>query len=132
MQLSASFPVCIYYVQRAVYLCVGQTPRRKVIGITRLDRIQQMTHLEWKDQVSSTLRELYPQNLPSPDYSEQWLKLGALISTCRKLMLLRFDREFHDRYIHGTFATKPLKVKYQQAEQLIRQHTPQLEVQQQF
>jgi len=39
-------------------------------------------------------------------------------------MLLRFDREFHDRYIHGTFRHQPLsRVKYQQAEQLIRQHT---------
>lgn len=49
----------------------------------------------------------------------------------RKLMLLRFDREFHDRYIHGTFRHQTFKsVKYQQAEQLIRQHTPQLEQQQ--
>lgn len=130
------YPVCIYYVQRAVYLCAfGQTPRRKVDWNNyRLDRIQQMTHLEWKDRsIPQLLRELYPQNLPSPDYiQEQMAKAwGFDFYLPRKLMLLRFDREFHDRYIHGTFRHQTFKsVKYQQAEQLIQQHTPQLEQQQ--
>jgi CRISPR-associated protein (TIGR03985 family) len=49
----------------------------------------------------------------------------------RKLMLLRFDREFHDRYIQGTFRHETFnRVNYQQAEQLIRQHTPQQQQQQ--
>ena len=122
------YPVCIYYVQRAVYLCAfGQTPRRKVDWNNyRLDRIQQMTHLEWKDRgIPQLLRELYPQNLPSPDYiQEQMAKAwGFDFYLPRKLMLLRFDREFHDRYIQDTFRHDTFNhVNYQQAERLIRQH----------
>jgi CRISPR-associated protein (TIGR03985 family) len=130
------YPVCIYYMQRAVYLCAfGQTPQTKVDWNNyRLDRIQQMTHLEWKDQgIPQLLLELYPQNLPNPDYIQQQMAKawGFDFYLPRKLMLLRFDREFHERYIKGTFRHETFKrVKYQQAEQLIRQHTPQHQQQQ--
>jgi CRISPR-associated protein (TIGR03985 family) len=43
-----------------------------------------------------------------------------------RLMLLRFDREFHDRYIQDTFRHDTFKpVTYKQAERLIQQHTQQ-------
>jgi len=46
-------------------------------------------------------------------------------------MLLRFDREFHDRYIQDTFRHDTFEpVSYQQAERLIRQHTRQPQQQQ--
>lgn len=131
------YPVCIYYVQRAVYLCAfGQTPRREVDWYNyRLDRIQQMIHLEWEDPgIPQLLRERHSQNILKPDHvQDQMVKAwGFDFYLPRKLMLLRFDREFHDRYIQDTFRhdTFNCVVNYQQVEQLIRQYTPQQQQQQ--
>lgn len=124
------YPVCIYYVQRAIYLCAfGQTPQRKEDWYNyRLDRIQDMKPLEWKRGIPQLLLKRYQQNKLNPDYiQEQMAKAwGFDFYLPPKLMLLRFDREFHDRYIRDTFRHDTFEfVTYQQAEQLIRQHTRQ-------
>lgn len=87
-----------------------------------------MTPLDWKDtNLPQLLRQRHPKNLPTPDYIEEQLARawGFDFYLEPKLMLLRFDRDFHDRYIreterHETFQS----IAYQQAEQLIRQNTP--------
>lgn len=123
------YAVCAYYVQRAIYLCAfGQTPTRKGEWYNyRLDRIQQMNELKWTDEdIPHLLLKYYPHSLPNSDYiqeqrSQAW---GFDFYEPSKLMLLRFERNFHDRYVQGTFRHDTFKgVSYQQAEQLIRQHT---------
>lgn len=129
------YPVCIYYVQRAIYLCAfGQTPQRKEGWYNyRLDRIQHIKPLEWKQSIPQLLLKCYQQNILTPDYiqeqmAEAW---GFDFYLPLKLMLLRFDREFYNRYIRDTFRHDTFEfVTYQQAEQLIRQHTQQPQQQQ--
>ncbi len=131
------YAVCIYYARRAVYLCAfGQTPTRQGEWYNyRLDRIQKMNDLEWTnpDIPQLLLQRFGQRNLPSPDYievqmAEAW---GFDFYLPPKPMLLRFDREFHDRYIQGTFRHETFEgVSYQKAKQLIRQHTQQQQHQQ--
>ncbi len=131
------YPVCIYYAQRAVYLCAfGQTPTRQGNWYNyRLDRIQQITQLQWTnpDIPQFLLHSFQQGTLPSPDYikvqlAEAW---GFDFYQSPKPMLLRFDREFHDRYIQGTFRHETFKsVSYQEAELLIKKHTRQQQPQQ--
>ncbi|MEI2583895.1 TIGR03985 family CRISPR-associated protein [Scytonema sp. PRP1] len=123
------YPVCVYYVQRAVYLCAfGQTPINKGEWYNyRLDRISQMLPLNWKDSsLPQLLRNHYPHHLPKPDYVEEQMAKawGFDFYLQPKLMLLRFDREFDDRYIQGTFRHETFqRVTYHQAEKLIKQNT---------
>lgn len=130
------YPVCLYYVRRAIYLCAfGQTPTRKGEWYNyRLDRIQQMHQLDWTDEdIPHLLLKHYPDSLPNPDYIREQMEQawGFDFYEPPKLMLLRFEQEFHDRYVQGTFRHDTFKrVSHQQAEQLIRQHTPQQEHQQ--
>ena len=130
------YPVCLYYVRRAIYLCAfGQTPTRKGEWYNyRLDRIQQMHELDWTDEdIPQLLLKHYPHSLPNSDYIREQMEQawGFDFYEPPKLMLLRFKREFHDRYVQGTFRHDTFKpVSYQQAEQLIRQYTPQQERQQ--
>ncbi len=130
------YPVCLYYMQRAIYLCAcGQTPNRQGEWYNyRLDRIQQMHSLEWKDEdIPQLLLKYYPQNLPHPDsirerMEEVW---GFDFYQEPQLMLLRFDRKFHDLYIEGTFRHDTFKIcSFDRAKQLIRQNVPQPEQQQ--
>lgn len=131
------YPVCIYYARRAVYLCAfGQTPTKQGEWYNyRLDRIQKMTDLEWTNpDIPQLLLQRFEQGtLHSPDYievqmAEAW---GFDFYLPPKPMLLRFDREFHDRYIQGTFRHETFeRVSYQKAKQLIRQHTQQQQHQQ--
>ena len=124
------YPICIYYVQRAVYLCAfGQTPKQQGEWYNyRLDRIQQITVLNWTDRhIPQRLQQEYQKSsLPNPDYiqeqkSKAW---GFDFYQPLKPMLLRFEREFHDRYIRNTFRHDTFKpVTYKKAEQLIRQFT---------
>jgi CRISPR-associated protein (TIGR03985 family) len=117
-------------VQRAVYLCAfGQTPKQQGEWYNyRLDRIQQITVLNWTDRhIPQRLQQEYQKSsLPNPDYiqeqkSKAW---GFDFYQPLKPMLLRFEREFHDRYIRNTFRHDTFKpVTYKKAEQLIRQFT---------
>ena len=126
------FPVCIYYVQRAVYLCaMGESPDRKTNWYNfRLDRIQAIIPCEWNHpKIPLSLQQCYRQPpLPSPDYivlemSKAWGFDFYLPST---LMLLRFDRDFSDRYIkdterHDTFE----EITYQKAQRVIERYITQ-------
>ena len=125
------YPVCLYYAQRAIYLCAfGQKDKEQGEWYNyRLDRIQQMDKLEWTDEdIPQLLLKCYPDGLPNPDYIREQMAQawGFDFYQQSQLMLLRFEKEFHDRYIQGTFRHDTFKrVSYQQAAQLIRQHTPQ-------
>ncbi|MUG95749.1 TIGR03985 family CRISPR-associated protein [Scytonema sp. UIC 10036] len=130
------YPVCIYYVQRAVYLCAyGESPERKTNWYNfRLDRIHKMTALEWTSVIPSHLQQCYQKaSLPTPDYiaiemSQAW---GFDFYLPSQLMLLRFDRNFHDRYIQNTFRHETFEaISYKQAKNLIQQNTKQPEQQQ--
>jgi len=112
----------------AVYLCAfGQTPTRQ--------ELVQLPWTEFKNDFFEVDRSKYPQPLlqryqqaalPCPDDIEvQMAKAwGFDFHLPSILMLLRFDREFHDRYIQDTFRHDTFEpVSYQQAERLIRQHT---------
>jgi len=125
------YPVCLYYARRAIYLCAfGQTPTQKGEWYNyRLDGIQQMTTLDWSSStVPEVLRKRYSDNLPTPDYvREEMAKVwGFDFYEPPRLLLLRFEQEFHDRYIQGTFRHDTFeKVTYQQAKQIIRQQASQ-------
>ncbi|MCU0543413.1 MAG: TIGR03985 family CRISPR-associated protein [Oscillatoriaceae cyanobacterium Prado104] len=104
------YPVCIYYCQRAPYLCAfGQKlKKRNEIGWHnyRLDRIQAIEVLDWNDaQVPESLEELVLKQQPSPEDIQ--IQLAAawgfdFYQPSRK-MLLRFDRDFDSRYIIDSF-----------------------------
>ncbi|MBD2435560.1 TIGR03985 family CRISPR-associated protein [Nostoc sp. FACHB-110] len=130
------YPVCIYYVQRAVYLCAyGESPDKQSQWYNfRLDRIQKMIPLSWDvAELPLNLRQHYQRHtLPSPDYialemSKAW---GFDFYLPAQLTLLRFDREFGDRYVKGTERHETFaEISYQQAQKLIKQKIPQPEQQ---
>lgn len=130
------YPVCIYYVQRAVYLCaLGQSPDRKTDWYNyRLDRIHHITPIEWTNSsIPQVLQQRYYNgNLPSPDEIEREMSQawGFDFYLPSRLMLLRFDRDHHDRYIRDTVRHRTFEaVTYQEAKYLIQQHTSVLEQQ---
>ncbi|MCC5639154.1 TIGR03985 family CRISPR-associated protein [Nostoc sp. CHAB 5844] len=126
------YPVCIYYMQRAVYLCAyGESPDRKTNWYNfRLDRIQHITSLEWSDvEIPQNLHQCHQQSSSfSPDYiaekmSDAW---GFDFYLPSSLMLLRFDRDYNDRYIQNTIRHETFKaITYQQAQSLIRRQVTQ-------
>ncbi|MFN6569888.1 TIGR03985 family CRISPR-associated protein [Dendronalium sp. ChiSLP03b] len=130
------FPVCIYYFQRAVYLCAyGESPDQKTEWYNfRLDRIQKMIPLDWENsQLPLNLRKHYhKQTLPSPDdiaveMSKAW---GFDFYLPSQLMLIRFDKDFSDRYVSGTERHETFEeISYQQAQNLIKQKIKQPEQQ---
>ncbi|GAX38405.1 TIGR03985 family CRISPR-associated protein [Nodularia sp. NIES-3585] len=134
---SIVYPVCIYYVQRAVYLCAfGQSPDRQTDWYNyRLDRIEDITPMQWTDpSIPQLLQQRYKRaNLPNPaeiemEMSNAW---GFDFYLPSRLMLLRFERDYHDRYIQSTFRHDTFEaIAYQQAKRLIKQHTPLPEQQQ--
>lgn len=121
------YPVCIYYIQRAVYLCAyGESPDRQTEWYNfRLDRIQKMAPLTWKGaKIPSNLQQRYQKDsLPTPDIiaiemSKAW---GFDFYLPEQLMLLRFDRDFHDRYVKGTERHDTFEeITYQQAQRLLK------------
>ncbi|MBW4641476.1 MAG: TIGR03985 family CRISPR-associated protein [Goleter apudmare HA4340-LM2] len=125
------YPVCIYYVQRAVYLCgFGQSPDRLTDWYNyRLDRIQEIIPSKWTDAaLPPILQQRYQQaTLPTPEeittqMSKAW---GFDFYLPSRLMLLRFNREYHNRYIHNTVRHETFKaIAYPQAQRLITEHTP--------
>ena len=127
------YPVCIYFMDRAKYLCAyGSTPRGEINWHKyRLDRIisKRLVHLDWEDpRVAQLLKEKYHDNqLPTPKtvnakLREAW---GCDFYQEKALMILRFDLDFHNRYvqgltIHDTFIT----IDYNQVARFIKQYTP--------
>ncbi len=129
----ATYPVCIYYVQRAKYLCAfGETPAGKVGWYNwRLDRVEEIEILEWSDaRVPSELRELYEKKkLPEPEYIQKQMEdaWGFDFYQPAVLMVLRFERSFYDRYIAGTFRHDTFEaISYEQAGKLIEKNAPDL------
>ncbi|MFM7365258.1 MAG: TIGR03985 family CRISPR-associated protein [Cuspidothrix sp.] len=131
------YPVCVYYVQRAVYLCgFGQSPDRKTDWYNfRLDRIQDIIAIDWNNpQIPSILQQRYHQrDLPNPEeielqMSKAW---GFDFYLPSRIMLLRFERDYHHRYIQNTFRHDTFElISHPKAKSLIRQHTPEQEEQQ--
>ncbi|MEH1945158.1 MAG: TIGR03985 family CRISPR-associated protein [Nostoc sp.] len=126
------YPVCIYYVQRAVYLCAyGESPQKDTNWYNfRLDRIRSLVALEWTDpKLPSNLQQQYQQkSLPNPDdialeMSKAW---GFDFYLPSQLMLLRFDRQFCDRYVKGTERHDTFEeISYQQVQRLIQREIKQ-------
>lgn len=126
------FPVCIYYVQRAKYLCAyGSTPDGEINWYNfRLDRIRskRLQPLAWTDpHIPQRLLEQYQhQQLPQPGDIQDWMQAawGFDFYKPSALLLLRFDRDFHDRYIQGTFRHQTFQpLTYDEVLALIRQET---------
>ncbi|MFB2882250.1 TIGR03985 family CRISPR-associated protein [Floridanema aerugineum] len=124
------YPVCIYYVQRAVYLCAfGETPTQEGEWYNyRLDRITKMQPLTWNhSHLPPCLLQAYSmQALPQPDEIEEKIAQawGFDFYLQPKWMLLRFDREFDRYYIQETFRHETFQpISYQQAIQLIKTQT---------
>ncbi|MBD2451581.1 TIGR03985 family CRISPR-associated protein [Nostoc sp. FACHB-152] len=122
------YPVCIYYVQRAVYLCAyGESPDRQTEWYNfRLDRIQKIIALSWDNsELPLNLRQHYQRHtLPSPDYiaSEMSRAWGFDFYLPSQLMLMRFERDFADRYVKGTERHETFEeISYQQAQKIIKQ-----------
>lgn len=130
------YPVCVCYAQRAVYLSAfGQTPNGEGKWYNyRLDKIEKIIELAWSNSdIPKFLLKNYQQNtLPAPEYVKEQMEIawGFDFYLPPKLMLLRFDREFSDRYIKGTFRHETFaRVTYQEAENLICKHAPKSEYQ---
>jgi len=131
------YPVCIYYVQRAVYLCgFGQSPDRLTDWYNyRLDRISEIIPIKWTDSaLPEILQQRYQKaTLPNPEEIENQMSKawGFDFYLPSRLMLLRFNREYHDRYIQNTVRHDTFQaIAYQQAKRLILEHTPQPQQQQ--
>jgi CRISPR-associated protein (TIGR03985 family) len=131
------YPVCVYYVQRAVYLCgFGQSPDRQTDWYNyRLDRIEDITPVAWTSpHLPPVLQQRYhKRDLPSPEeielqMSKAWGFDFYLPSRC---MLLRFERDYHDRYIQRSFRHDTFQlISHAEAQNLIRKLTPPGEQQQ--
>ncbi|WP_427158542.1 TIGR03985 family CRISPR-associated protein [Aliinostoc sp. HNIBRCY26] len=137
--LCTVYPVCIYYVQRAVYLCAfGESPDLKTDWYNfRLDRIENINPIEWthRDIPKNLIQRYHQRNLPTPDEIEMQMSLawGFDFYLQSRLMLLRFDRDYHDRYIRRTFRHDTFKaIAYAQVKNLIKKHTPNPEQQEQL
>ena len=114
------YPVCIYYYQRAIYLCAyGQTPKDKqeVNWYNyRLDRILAVTPMTWEDTtIPDALKALQAGGiLFTPDYIDLQLReaMGFDFYQPKQTMILRFDQDYSEKYIdesfrHQTFASLP-------------------------
>lgn len=108
------YPVCLYYYQRAYYLCAfGQRPQRTETQLQvgwynyRLERITRLKTLSW-DAPDLPLPQSEILNDPekySPDYIQQELDsaYGFDFSENVGLTLLRFEADFAQRYIDNSF-----------------------------
>lgn len=121
------YPVCIYYAQRSVYLCGFNPELEQQWYNFRLDRIQQCYQVDWADAVvPSTLSCCYQKGmLPDPSYVQIELDKawGFDFYLPLRQMILRFNRNFHDRYIAGTFRHSTFhSIDRSTVTRLIRQH----------
>jgi CRISPR-associated protein (TIGR03985 family) len=119
------YPVCIYYLQRAKYLCAyGMNPNGEVDWYNyRLERINSLFFVDWSDErIPLELLDKYLKNqLPQPEDVQQEITSawGFEINKPSRLMLLRFNQDYDKRYIQDTFrhdTFKPIKSPEQVAE----------------
>lgn len=124
---SVIYPVCIYYAQRSVYLC-GFSPELPHQWYNfRLDRIQRCDSLDWTDAtIPPSLCCSYQKGqLPDPSYIQIELDKawGFDFYLPPQQMVLRFNRDFHDRYIMNTFRHSTFEaIDRAKVMQLMRQH----------
>lgn len=119
------YPVCIYYSHRAPYLfAFGQTPKdeSKIDWYDyRLDRVQNLLELNW-DKINLPGFSLNICSTKTPRKVEElrneaW---GFDFYKPQELLLIRFDRYFHYRYIEGTERDELFKkISYTAAKNLI-------------
>ncbi|MBO9998058.1 MAG: TIGR03985 family CRISPR-associated protein [Cyanobacteria bacterium SID2] len=121
------YPVCCYYVRRAIYLCgFGQTPSGDGQWYNfRLDRVRDLQSIEWDDEsVPLFLQQAYrKKNLPTPQDIRQQMEAAWGFDFYLKtaVMVLRFDRAFHDSYVAGTFRHETFEpVSYTEVGKLVR------------
>ena len=128
------YPVCLYYYQRAYYLCAfGQRPQRTEtqpqVGWYnyRLERITRLKTLSWDSPnlPFSQLEIINNSEKYSSNYIQQELDSAYGFDFYEKaeLMLLRFDADFAQRYIDNSFRHPTFEKldSYQQAKALIQQ-----------
>ena len=128
------YPVCLYYHQRAFYLCAyGQRPNYNAeFGWYnyRLERISNLLPGKWDEfSISQQLKAtIYDGERVKPDYKPEHIQLeldsayGFDFNLPRTTMLLRFNRNFSDRYIQNTDRHRTFKkVDAKQARSFIQQ-----------
>ncbi|MCT7995977.1 TIGR03985 family CRISPR-associated protein [Laspinema olomoucense] len=124
-----TYPVCLHYVRRAKYLSAwGETPEGEMGWHNyRLDRITspKLTVLAWGDpQIPKLLREMRREGgLPTSKEVEAELEAawGFNFYLPRKLLLLRFPRDFTRRYVEGTVRHGTFEpVEYDSLRDLVR------------
>lgn len=124
-----TYPVCIYYFQRAPYLfAFGQTPQQLDAGNLgtaswydyRLDRILSLQPLSWEDVSlptawrSKSRASSLPKQIPSlfaektPEFVQQEVAAALGVEIHRPIapLLLRFERYFYGNYIANTERAK--------------------------
>lgn len=105
------YPVYIFYYQRALYLCAyGQTPKSKDVMKWynyRLDRVKKWCKLDWENNSipAELLKSKQESKLPNPEeiqiaFEQAW---GLDFYEESSPLLLRFKRDFNDKYIQDTF-----------------------------
>ncbi len=127
------YPVCIYFMERAKYLCgYGSTPKGDINWYKyRLDRIisKNLEPLGWQDpRVPQLLKEKYQENnLPTPKTVNNMLReaWGCDFYKETALMVLRFDRTFAQSYLQGISIHNTCRaIESDRAATLIKQYTP--------
>ncbi|NEO26473.1 MAG: TIGR03985 family CRISPR-associated protein [Kamptonema sp. SIO4C4] len=123
------YPVCLYYVRRSLYLCAyGETPTGQAGWYNY--RLEHIVSMNVRSPQMTNLPEILSQgyqqdNLPTPNWIEQELDnaWGFDFYAPKKLLLVRFEREFHDQYIQGTRCHNTFEqVEREEARSLILQH----------
>lgn len=125
------YPVCIYYVQRATYLCAWGYTSDSATSLTwrnyRLDRIKTLRPLTWKDpRIPKKLYATFKaKTLPTPDYIQEQMSdaWGFDFYQPDELMVIRFDDWFDVGYVQGTMRHETFKsIPYDQVKRLIETH----------
>jgi CRISPR-associated protein (TIGR03985 family) len=113
-----TFPVCLYYSQRACYLCAyGESPDPDSPWYNfRLDKVESLEDLSWHAELPRVLNEIDQNELPGPLAIEEFLQesWGFDFNLPSKQLVLRFPKAFNDLYIkdterHETFEAVTLK-----------------------
>jgi len=133
------YPVCIYYYQRSFYLCaLGTTPKNQESVNWynyRLERIQFFKQSDCNSgKIFEKLQKRCQQTVQSHDDDLPLDKLIVEIQTRlddaygvdfyqnSDEMLIRFPRDFHNRYIQNTFRHQTFKkIDYEEAKTKITQ-----------
>lgn len=122
------YPMCLFYYQRALYLCVfGETPKKEIDWYNyRLDRIENIEELaegRKNPAIPNVIKEKYPvlDELHGDEIQNLFEKAyGIDLKRTIKMMLLRFEPDFHDSYIKDTVRHKTFKqINLQEAKRLI-------------